>query len=168
MYSASNILTKRRGNRILPENNRNYYRNVYLKSDHWKFLREEKLAKTSSCEKCGTKSLLDVHHKNYRELYDVKLTDLQTLCRLCHDKEHLKKQKSKKPIRDKRLNRATKIKNADPKLVKKILNEIRRKKREKENRHRPLSARNRERQEKFNRNLIYEQHCMSNYISIHY
>jgi 5-methylcytosine-specific restriction endonuclease McrA len=32
--------------------------------------------------------MLDVHHVNYRNLFDVKLLDLLALCRSCHKEEH--------------------------------------------------------------------------------
>ena len=68
---------------------RDYYRNIYLKSDHWKSLRARKLKHNSACEDCGTnKKRLDVHHVDYKNLYDVTLKDLRTLCRKCHKKLH--------------------------------------------------------------------------------
>jgi len=67
---------------------RDYYRTVYLKSDHWKALKAAKLKANPFCEKCGANYLLDVHHLNYRNLYDVLLSDVQTLCRGCHHLEH--------------------------------------------------------------------------------
>lgn len=67
---------------------RAYYREVYLSSDHWKALRSRKLSANPVCECCGTSKRLDIHHLNYRNLYDVTLDDLQTLCRRCHHLEH--------------------------------------------------------------------------------
>jgi 5-methylcytosine-specific restriction endonuclease McrA len=67
---------------------RRYYRSEYLKSDHWKQLRANKLSITPYCEKCGVRRRLDVHHLNYRNLYDVSVSDLMTLCRRCHEAEH--------------------------------------------------------------------------------
>src|ERR1035437_5576370 len=66
--------------RRIPQNKRDYYRNVYLRSEHWKNLRKEKKKLNPVCEVCGSKKKLDVHHINYRMLYDVLLEDLQTLC----------------------------------------------------------------------------------------
>lgn len=66
---------------------RHYYRNEYLLSDHWKALRSEKLKRNPFCERCGRKGR-DVHHLRYRNLFDVLLSDLETLCRKCHKKEH--------------------------------------------------------------------------------
>ena len=84
-------------------NKRGYYRNVYLNSDHWHNLRKEKLEQHSVCEECKSTIYLDVHHKDYRSLYDVKLSDLQILCRDCHESLH-KKLNKKKYIRNKKKN----------------------------------------------------------------
>jgi 5-methylcytosine-specific restriction endonuclease McrA len=70
---------------------RTYYRAEYLKSDHWKNLRKEKLAENGKiCESCGRKNNLDIHHLDYKNLYDVTLEDLKVLCRKCHNDEHKK------------------------------------------------------------------------------
>lgn len=68
--------------------NREWYRTVYLKSEHWKTLRGKKLELNPSCEICGKIGVMDVHHVNYRQLFDVQLTDLLTVCRKCHDGIH--------------------------------------------------------------------------------
>jgi hypothetical protein len=83
------VKSSRRG--FHEKDRKHFYRNVYLKSDHWKNLREEKLEQVTACETCKTTCSLDVHHDNYRGLYDVRLTDLRVLCRKCHDDEHTKK-----------------------------------------------------------------------------
>lgn len=68
-----------------------FYREVYLKSEHWQSLRLEKLTSVDArCELCNTRSLVnDCHHINYRNLFDVSLDDLVVLCRPCHKKVHL-------------------------------------------------------------------------------
>lgn len=74
-----------------PENHvndkRRYYREEYLKSDHWKALRAEKLNQHPNCDGCD-RTALDVHHLNYRNLYDVTVLDLMSLCRACHAEVH--------------------------------------------------------------------------------
>jgi 5-methylcytosine-specific restriction endonuclease McrA len=75
---------------------RKLYREEYLKSEHWKILREEKLKLNPICEKCGNKNKVEPHHINYKNLYDVLVSDLQTLCRKCHHEEHSKKEVPKK------------------------------------------------------------------------
>lgn len=67
---------------------RRYYREEYLKSDHWLKLRAEKLRASPRCENCGSLKRLEPHHLDYRNLYDVGLDDLVTLCRKCHCQEH--------------------------------------------------------------------------------
>ena len=78
--------TEIKDNRV--NDKRLYYREDYLKSEHWKNLRMKKIISQNRCENCNTKTSLDVHHLNYKNLFDVELTDLQVLCRACHIKEH--------------------------------------------------------------------------------
>lgn len=66
---------------------REWYRTVYLESDHWAELRGRKLKANPTCERCPRRAT-DVHHVNYRNIFDVELTDLLSLCRPCHDAEH--------------------------------------------------------------------------------
>lgn len=40
------------------------------------------------CEDCGQHDLLNVHHVNYRSLFDVEVDDLEILCRDCHGRRH--------------------------------------------------------------------------------
>ena len=75
---------------------RESYRNDYLKSEHWFGLKKEKLILNSVCEKCGSNKNLDVHHLNYKNLYDVTTSDLMTLCRSCHIDIHSKKRQTKR------------------------------------------------------------------------
>lgn len=85
---------------------REWYREVYLKSEHWHDLRWKKLnSMNRKCEKCGRVKRLDVHHLDYRNIYDVELTDLQVLCRRCHTLEHhpeLRKPEKTKPQKKKK------------------------------------------------------------------
>lgn len=67
---------------------REYYRTVYLKTEHWRNLKRWKLKMISACEFCQSESNLDVHHRHYKNLYDVSETDLAVLCRKCHDDLH--------------------------------------------------------------------------------
>ena len=154
MYSASTMLAKAKENNILSKKRSSlYYREVYLKSDHWKLLREEKLVRNPVCQKCRSTSNLNVHHKKYRELFDVKLSDLKTLCGRCHDKEHKKinKKKNKKKNIKKTLYKEKKIYH-------------------KEGYGKPvnLSPRNKERQIIFNKTINWKHKDMNNYVSIHY
>lgn len=67
-----------------------FYREVYLKSEHWKNLRLQKLVESDClCLRCGKQSQHhDVHHLTYRKLFDVSTLDLVVLCRTCHDLVH--------------------------------------------------------------------------------
>ena len=61
----------------------------YLKSADWKAKKKRKYAKCNHrCAVCGATERLDVHHMNYRQIYDVKNTDLRILCRECHSAIH--------------------------------------------------------------------------------
>lgn len=68
-----------------------YYRDVYLKSEDWKNLRAAVLATKApdgKCSICLKAKPLDVHHIDYKNLWDVHPKDLQPLCRGCHDQVH--------------------------------------------------------------------------------
>lgn len=69
-----------------------FYRETYLKSEHWQNLRLQKLVESDClCLRCGKQSHHnDVHHLTYKKLYDVKTVDLVVLCRKCHDFVHEK------------------------------------------------------------------------------
>lgn len=78
---------------------RDYYRKVYLKSEHWKFVREMMLKLFPECQVCGSRNLLDVHHRVYRSLYDVKRKDLIVLCRCHHLEIHALDSIGRKPTK---------------------------------------------------------------------
>lgn len=68
---------------------REWYREIYLNSDHWKTLRELAFkAHGRRCERCRKSFQIDVHHLTYRNIFDVTAADLQVLCRRCHGKTH--------------------------------------------------------------------------------
>ncbi len=61
----------------------------YLKSSHWRELRQAKLAGAGrACNRCGSTDRIVVHHVRYRNLFDVELADLEVLCQECHDRHH--------------------------------------------------------------------------------
>lgn len=62
----------------------------YLKSPHWDVLRSCVLARDGNrCVRCGSGKRLQAHHKFYRDDWETaKVSDLETLCRSCHEKEH--------------------------------------------------------------------------------
>jgi len=67
-----------------------WYRNTYLKSEHWSNLRLFKLGSVDAkCNLCGVRDLSnDVHHIVYKKLYDIELGDLVVVCRGCHKEVH--------------------------------------------------------------------------------
>ena len=68
---------------------RYWYRNLYLRSRHWRKTRAKKLKQVWHCERCRMKiHYLDVHHKTYARIWREYLSDLEVLCRDCHIKEH--------------------------------------------------------------------------------
>lgn len=76
---------------------RKWYREHYLSSNHWRFVRRDKIIKEKGrCAKCGKHSIMfggnlhfvDVHHLTYKRIWHERLSDLQVLCRDCHKKEH--------------------------------------------------------------------------------
>jgi len=61
----------------------------YLKSDHWKALRQAKFQEVGkACQTCPGRSVIHVHHIRYRELIDCVTSDLAVLCKECHDELH--------------------------------------------------------------------------------
>ena len=72
----------------------------YLHSKEWKMCREKILERDChKCCKCGKTENLDVHHKYYTsgtKPWEYEDDVLVTLCRECHDKEHLMKHFIKK------------------------------------------------------------------------
>ncbi|MBN4085320.1 HNH endonuclease [Flavobacteriaceae bacterium AH-315-B10] len=69
---------------------RNYYRNVYLKSDVWKRKRHVVLKRDNwKCVYCG-KRATQVHHKRYakKNIGKEPIKWLVSICKPCHDKQH--------------------------------------------------------------------------------
>lgn len=58
----------------------------YLKSDHWKDLRNKKT--NTRCAICASPVKLETHHLIYKQLFDVRTSDLRKLCRRCHYLTH--------------------------------------------------------------------------------
>lgn len=71
---------------------RDYYRNVYLKSDAWKRKRYVVLKRDNwRCVYCGARAT-QVHHKRYakKNIGKEPIKWLVSVCKLCHDKQHRK------------------------------------------------------------------------------
>jgi 5-methylcytosine-specific restriction endonuclease McrA len=84
---------------------RTQYREVYLRSDHWKRVRREALERAGNkCQRCSASGPLDVHHRTYKRLGGELPSDLQVLCRTCHDAVHAFKAAKKAAAKRKRSN----------------------------------------------------------------
>lgn len=64
--------------------NREEYRKEYLNSREWKLLRSVIMDTSPDCQCCGDVKARDVHHMVYRNIIDVKVSDLLPVCRECH------------------------------------------------------------------------------------
>lgn len=80
-YAIFNYRRKRR---------RDYYRNVYLKSDDWKRKRHVVLKRDNwRCVYCGAPAT-QVHHKRYakRNIGKEPIKWLVSVCNSCHESQH--------------------------------------------------------------------------------
>ena len=62
-----------------------------MQSEDWKNLRAAVVSHPiwkGKCWICQRKRKCDAHHLRYRNLYDVKVSDIVPLCRTCHEKIH--------------------------------------------------------------------------------
>jgi len=76
-------------NEKTPTPGQSWYRNVYLKSAHWRSLRASVLeAQDHHCLGCNATTNLDVHHIIYSKLYAEKVGEMMVLCRECHIRAH--------------------------------------------------------------------------------
>ena len=59
----------------------------YINSSAWRKLRAEVLRRANrKCERCGNFSIyLEIHHLTYERFCDELQSDLQALCKACHD-----------------------------------------------------------------------------------
>lgn len=64
-----------------------YYENDYkdyLTCWRWKRKRRKVLRRDKSCVICGSIKSLQVHHRTYARIFAERLSDLTTLCSVCH------------------------------------------------------------------------------------
>jgi 5-methylcytosine-specific restriction endonuclease McrA len=83
-------LFKRLAFDIKRKGRRNYYRNVYLKSDAWQRKRYVVLKRDNwQCVYCGARAT-QVHHKRYakKNIGKEPIKWLVSVCKSCHDKKH--------------------------------------------------------------------------------
>lgn len=76
--------------RVKRNHRRDYYRNVYLKSDAWQRKRYVVLKRDNwSCVYCGAKAT-QVHHKKYakKNIGREPIKWLVSICRPCHESIH--------------------------------------------------------------------------------
>lgn len=99
-YWTEFLLKAQANNRPVRLNQTEYQE--YLRSEHWQTIRKRKLRDSGyACEECNNKCDLEVHHIRYKNLYDIDLADLKTLCRFCHRKAHGLNAKSKPKLKTK-------------------------------------------------------------------
>jgi len=63
---------------------------MFLESDFWRAMSLAKRKEADfTCERCGKREECQAHHKFYREhWFDVRMEDLECVCRGCHEVEH--------------------------------------------------------------------------------
>lgn len=64
------------------------YRRVnkaYLMSDQWRDFREEHLSRQPRCQCCWKADSFQVHHTSYQYMFFENSSDLQAVCRRCHE-----------------------------------------------------------------------------------
>lgn len=75
----------------------------YLESEHWRELREQAFRRDGyKCCHCGSTKKLRGHHIHYsKDLRNVPIKHILTLCEFCHTKEHRRlraeRRKNRKP-----------------------------------------------------------------------
>ncbi|MEN0007988.1 HNH endonuclease [Flavobacterium nitrogenifigens] len=81
---------KNRNFEVGRRNRRDYYRNVYLKSEAWQRKRYVVMKRDNwRCVYCGEKAT-QVHHKRYAK-YNIgrePIDWLVSICKTCHEKQH--------------------------------------------------------------------------------
>ena len=80
-------------NRKVPEEELQYWRRakaLYMASDNWKRLRQQRLILSKGLCEAQTKGCKiyasDIHHISYAHIGDEALWDLRAVCRHCHKK----------------------------------------------------------------------------------
>lgn len=71
----------------------NWYKDIYLKSDHWRKVANERLKLDGyTCQMCGSRGTtgnnLEVHHWNYNYWNEDVAKELISLCDACHLQVH--------------------------------------------------------------------------------
>jgi len=89
---------------------------AYLLTSHWFKLRTAVLERDGyQCTRCPCRKRLQVHHLRYETRFeDAKHSDLITLCRACHEREHGISKRRKKFKRAPKWNKAARVKPVRP------------------------------------------------------
>jgi hypothetical protein len=62
---------------------------AYLRSPEWAEKRARIMERSGgTCERCRERPAVDVHHLTYDRIYHESPSDLQAVCRTCHDTYH--------------------------------------------------------------------------------
>lgn len=78
-----------RKTKLTPKGAKNWYRDVYLRSEWWKDVREATVERDEHrCRVCNSQHKIQVHHRSYDNLWHEKPEDLITLCCRCHKLFH--------------------------------------------------------------------------------
>lgn len=77
---------------------REEYREVYLRSDHWRETRLGALERAEHrCQVCNSAKFLNVHHRTYERVGEERPADLTVLCRMCHKLFHERRKVQPEP-----------------------------------------------------------------------
>ena len=89
-FDAFLIEAKQRADEAVRQRRRQAKYNDFMQSEDWQSIRRVKMNIAGHrCEKCGAKEELQVHHLNYDRFGGNELfTDLQVLCKPCHERSH--------------------------------------------------------------------------------
>ena len=64
---------------------------LYMKSLEWQMMRKKILKRDKyTCQGCGDKTKLEVHHITYKRVGKEDTSDLVSVCRFCHQAIHNK------------------------------------------------------------------------------
>lgn len=86
--------------RVVKKYSQWWYRNIYLKSEHWRRYRRIKLAQSPYCADCGRRRATDCHHNFYVDKDGKSVLGFEhnyrnatvNLCRVCHNERHRERQ----------------------------------------------------------------------------
>jgi predicted HNH restriction endonuclease len=74
---------------------------AYLRSPEWQKIRGQILFDATGnrvkCQRCKVRLAREVHHLTYERIFRERLSDLQPVCSICHQRIHNIKKTTKKP-----------------------------------------------------------------------